>query len=334
MEFFNPNANVNFMGIRRVTVAISILLIIGSIISLATRGLNFGLDFTGGSLVEVVYQEPIEQDALDTGIYAHQVIVTASGASVLLVTRGNDASDARAEDPGALKVYDFDQGRLRDRASLAPGDGRGYGFGPRHLDLDPAGRFVYVSVERQNQLQVWPLDGEQLGERPAHVISSLDDSADPVGGHPNSSAGLPTQQLASAIHVHPRDPGLVYQANRTARLRRDGGWPVARDGGQDNLAVYRIDPESGRPQVLQHIASGSIHVRTFSLHPDGRLLIAATIEPIPVGSAATGIELVPAALLLYRVADDGRLELRRRYDVDTGGELMFWTGMLTLPAGR
>ena len=73
MEFFNPNANVNFMGIRRVTVAISILLIIGSIISLATRGLNFGLDFTGGSLVEVVYQEPIEQDALAHDLEAAKI---------------------------------------------------------------------------------------------------------------------------------------------------------------------------------------------------------------------------------------------------------------------
>ncbi|MCB1559894.1 MAG: protein translocase subunit SecF [Xanthomonadales bacterium] len=64
MEFFNPNANVNFMGIRRTTMAISVLLIIASIVLLATRGLNFGLDFTGGSLVEVVYEQPIEQEAL------------------------------------------------------------------------------------------------------------------------------------------------------------------------------------------------------------------------------------------------------------------------------
>src|SRR5690606_19198454 len=64
MEFFNPNANVNFMAIRRGTMAASVLLVILSIVLLATRGLNFGLDFTGGSLVEVVYQEPIEQDAL------------------------------------------------------------------------------------------------------------------------------------------------------------------------------------------------------------------------------------------------------------------------------
>jgi len=61
MEFFNPNSNVNFMGIRRYTVAISVILMVVSIVSLCTRGLNFGLDFTGGSLVEVTFAQPTEQ---------------------------------------------------------------------------------------------------------------------------------------------------------------------------------------------------------------------------------------------------------------------------------
>jgi len=61
MEFFNPNSNVNFMGIRRVTVTISVILMLVSIISLCTRGLNFGLDFTGGSLVEVGFAQATEQ---------------------------------------------------------------------------------------------------------------------------------------------------------------------------------------------------------------------------------------------------------------------------------
>ncbi|HTD28328.1 MAG TPA: protein translocase subunit SecF [Xanthomonadaceae bacterium] len=61
MEFFNPNSNVNFMGIRRYTVSISVILMLVSIISLATRGLNFGLDFTGGSEVDVTFAQPTEQ---------------------------------------------------------------------------------------------------------------------------------------------------------------------------------------------------------------------------------------------------------------------------------
>ncbi|MGQ0801691.1 MAG: protein translocase subunit SecF [Pseudomarimonas sp.] len=61
MEFFNPASNVQFMAIRRYTVAVSLILVLISIVSLATRGLNLALDFTGGTLVEVVYAEAVEQ---------------------------------------------------------------------------------------------------------------------------------------------------------------------------------------------------------------------------------------------------------------------------------
>ena len=68
MEFFNPASNVQFMAIRRYTVAVSLILVLISIVSLATRGLNLALDFTGGTLVEVVYAEPVEQAALSKNL--------------------------------------------------------------------------------------------------------------------------------------------------------------------------------------------------------------------------------------------------------------------------
>ncbi|HEX5755924.1 MAG TPA: protein translocase subunit SecF [Arenimonas sp.] len=70
MEFFNPNSNVNFMGIRRFTVAVSLVLVLVSIISLATRGLNLALDFTGGTLVEVAYEQPTEQASVTNALEA------------------------------------------------------------------------------------------------------------------------------------------------------------------------------------------------------------------------------------------------------------------------
>jgi len=68
MEFFNPNSNVNFMGIRRWTVSLSLILFLASIVSLSTRGLNLALDFTGGTLVEVVYAQPTEQAAVSAAL--------------------------------------------------------------------------------------------------------------------------------------------------------------------------------------------------------------------------------------------------------------------------
>jgi preprotein translocase subunit SecF len=48
----------NFMGIRKFTLAFSLILLLVSIGSLATNGIRFGLDFTGGTLIEVGYEKP------------------------------------------------------------------------------------------------------------------------------------------------------------------------------------------------------------------------------------------------------------------------------------
>lgn len=60
MELFKPNSNFDFMGIRKPVVALSLLLIVLSIGALALRGINFALDFTGGTLVEVQFAEPAD----------------------------------------------------------------------------------------------------------------------------------------------------------------------------------------------------------------------------------------------------------------------------------
>lgn len=49
---------INFMGIRKLTLGISIALVLVSIIALAVNGLKLGLDFTGGTLIEVKYSQP------------------------------------------------------------------------------------------------------------------------------------------------------------------------------------------------------------------------------------------------------------------------------------
>lgn len=54
---------INFMGVRHVAFALTVLVTIVSLVSLVTRGLNFGLDFTGGTLIELSYEQPV---ALDT----------------------------------------------------------------------------------------------------------------------------------------------------------------------------------------------------------------------------------------------------------------------------
>lgn len=55
---------VDFMGRRRLAVIITLLLTIGSIIAIGVRGFNFGIDFTGGTLVELGYTEPADVNGI------------------------------------------------------------------------------------------------------------------------------------------------------------------------------------------------------------------------------------------------------------------------------
>ena len=62
MEFLRKELKINFLGLRRISSLISVALIIASIASLFIQGINFGLDFTGGTLVEVRYEEQVSVD--------------------------------------------------------------------------------------------------------------------------------------------------------------------------------------------------------------------------------------------------------------------------------
>ena len=100
MEFFNPNSNVNFMGVRRWSVLASLLLMALSIGSLATRGLNLALDFTGGSLAEVTYAQPIDQQAVSASLLAagiHNSVVQRFDTTNFAIRLGPDEVEALAK---------------------------------------------------------------------------------------------------------------------------------------------------------------------------------------------------------------------------------------------
>ncbi|MDX2299298.1 MAG: protein translocase subunit SecF [Xanthomonadaceae bacterium] len=113
MEFFSPTSNVNFMGIRRYTMAISVVLVLGSILALATRGLNFALDFTGGTLVEVSYSAPMEQADVGKALEAagfHGAVVQRFDSSNFAIRLAPEREPAKKE-----PVEDAAQGGLDTR---------------------------------------------------------------------------------------------------------------------------------------------------------------------------------------------------------------------------
>jgi preprotein translocase subunit SecF len=52
--------NIDFMGYRKIAGALSIFLVVGACVSMLIQGLNLGLDFTGGTLVEVEFEQPTD----------------------------------------------------------------------------------------------------------------------------------------------------------------------------------------------------------------------------------------------------------------------------------
>jgi len=63
--------NINFMGKRHWWMALSVTLVILSIVAIVTRGLNFGIDFTGGTVVEVHYSQPMALSSVRANLHAH-----------------------------------------------------------------------------------------------------------------------------------------------------------------------------------------------------------------------------------------------------------------------
>jgi len=251
----------------------------------------------------------------DSGIFAHQIRTTPSNQSAILVTRGNNAGEGKPEDPGALKVFGFKDGVLTNQASIAPGNG--LGFGPRHLDFHPRQPWVFVSIERQNQLYVYKLQPDNfLAPDPLFITTTL---ADPGNVRPGQAAG--------AIHVHPTGR-FVYVTNRNSGTVDFEGKKVS-NGGENSIAVFAIDQATGEPTLLQQSEARTIHLRTFSIDPSGRLLVAARFLPMAVRDGTT-VTTLAAGLSVYRIGSDGRLDLVRTYDVDTGKFMQFWSGMVTL----
>jgi 6-phosphogluconolactonase len=304
----------------------------GGALTLPSRPIHASVDMSGRYLL-IAHNNPssvsvhrinadgtlgdrVEQpEKLDTGIFAHQILVTPDNRQAILVTRGNNAPWDNPVDPGSIKVFGFKDGVLTNVAAIQPGDGMQ--FGPRQIDFHPTQPWVFVSIESQNKLYVYKRDAVTgLSREPLFVKDTLSDPASKL------------RQAAGPIHVSP-DGRFVYLTNRAFWTTEFEGKQVFA-GGENSVAVFSIDQKTGEPTLIQNADARANYLRTFGIDPGGRLLIAASVWPMPVRDGKD-ITTLPAAIVVYRIGGDGKLAFARKYDIDASAKKQqFWAGMVTL----
>ncbi len=306
---------------------------IGDVVRLRHRPIHITVDH-GGEYLLAAFNNPssiavyrlnangsigdeVEQTApLDAGVYAHQIRVMPSGRAVILPARGNEGVPGRRnEDLGALKIFDYANGQLTNKQSVAPNGGRD--FRCRHVEFHPSGQWVYVVIEAQNELHTFSIDNDRLSAEPVFVTNLLASSTQSRPG-----------QAASAIRMHPTNGSTLYVANRGRGTEVFRGEEVISEDMENSIAVLAVDPRTGEPRLIQSADPQSLDVRMFALHPDGRSLVATSHEadgPIKRRNG-DGIEVVPPRIVLFSIEPDGRLTFQYKQDVQTDGLFQLWCG--------
>lgn len=257
---------------------------------------------------------------LDFGVYPHNVRMDASNQMVTIMARGNQPTATKAEEPGAMKIFGYKDGVLSNRASIAVNGGLAYRV--RHLEFHPTRPFAFVTIEAQNKLHVYrKLDGPTLSAQPIFVKDVLVDPKKPF------------RQATSSIHMHPNGR-FLYLGNRASDMVDFQGKKIL-TGGENSIAVFSVNQETGEPTLIQNADTHGNHPRTFAIDPSGRILVVGNSNEVLMRSpSGTGDQLltIPASLSVFRIGDDGKLTFVRKYDQKVEGpKTLFWTGMVTLP---
>jgi 6-phosphogluconolactonase len=192
------------------------------------------------------------------GPHAHSINLDASNRFALVADLGLDK----------VLIYAFDaqKGTLKENTpasvSLAPG------AGPRHLAFHPSGKFAYVINEIHSTVTAMRYDPKQGSLEKVQTLSTLPE-------------GVKKGNSTAEVQVHPSGK-FLYGSNR----------------GHNSIAIFAIDPVTGKLTPLGHQGEGIKIPRNFEIDPTGTYLLVANqaddsvsafrIDPKTGKLAATG----------------------------------------------
>ena len=168
--------------------------------------------------------------------HPHSANFTPDGRHVIVPDLGTDELVSYAIDPETASLS-----RVPD-----PQVTMEQGSGPRHLTFHSNGRWAYVINELASTVTLLEYDAADGSLTPVETVRTLPDGYD---GPANTTA---------EVLVHPNGR-FLYGSNR----------------GGNTIAVFAIDPDSGRLSPVERVPTDGDWPRNFRLSPDGRFLLVA-----------------------------------------------------------
>ena len=117
--------NINFMRFRKIAITISLVMFVGSIGSIFIKGLSLGLDFSGGTLVEIQYEDSVDLQEIrgvlsENGYEDFQVVNFGSSLDVLIKIADQPGNSSLGDQIFALLSSNSFEGELKRIEFVGP----------------------------------------------------------------------------------------------------------------------------------------------------------------------------------------------------------------------
>lgn len=174
-----------------------------------------------------------------TKAYTHSINCDPAGQFAMVADLGTDQ----------IMIYRFDATAGTLSPNNPPFVKTELGGGPRHFTFHLSGKFAYVNFELSNKVAAFQYNAEKGILTPIQTISTL-------------PAGFDGKNTTSEIQTTP-DGRFLYVGNR----------------GHNSLAIFAIDPATGKLTALGHESTRGDIPRHFRIDPTGRYLLVVNSNP-------------------------------------------------------